>query len=159
MSASSTPPQSKPPSGQLTHAPPAHSLQEAQRRSTTTGLASEGAPFQTHLAPRLQAIAGAWIRASLPSLLAVTHVRLSLAEEVLADPEFVESISRELHFRTTAGQFDYKNLIGDYKAHNGRLRKLMLQMQSNQELYIQRALAFEAQAVRGRVVRAWRERD
>jgi hypothetical protein len=122
-------------------------------------LASEGAPFQTHLAPRLQAIAGAWIRAGCASSLAHSRTFASLAEEVLADPEFVESISRELHFRTTAGQFDYKNLIGDYKAHNGRLRKLMLQMQSNQELYIQRALEFEAQAVRGRVVRAWRESD
>ena len=38
------------------------------------------------------------------------------AEEVLGDPEFVESCNRELHFRTTASQFDYKNIISDYKA-------------------------------------------
>jgi hypothetical protein len=38
-----------------------------------------------------------------------------LADEVLKDPEFVESITRELHFKSTAGQFDYKNLITDYK--------------------------------------------
>jgi hypothetical protein len=38
------------------------------------------------------------------------------AEEVLGDPEFVEACTRELHFRTTASQFDYKNIISDYKA-------------------------------------------
>jgi hypothetical protein len=46
-----------------------------------------------------------------------THARP--AEEVLGDPEFVESCNRELHFRTTASQFDYKNLISDYKARLG----------------------------------------
>lgn len=28
----------------------------------------------------------------------------------------MESVNRELHFRSVAGQFDYKNLIADYKA-------------------------------------------
>jgi hypothetical protein len=78
------------------------------------------------LAPRLQAISGerparSRTQLAIRSSCAVPH---SLpADEVLKDPEFVESINRELHYRSTAAQFDYKNLIADYKARSGCKRQ------------------------------------
>ena len=51
-------------------------------------------------------------------------------------------------FRTSASAYDYKNLIADYKGHNGRLKKLLQAWSANAGAYVMRALEFEAEQAR-----------
>ena len=80
----------------------------------------------------------------------------TIAETVLCEPAFLESITMEMRFKSTATMFDYKTLIPDLKGSVARLRAALTAMLANQKEYIRRALAYDELRVRRRCVRGLR---